>query len=712
MDENSDIVTYLEDGTDEILIIPASTAGARKPLYLSKGDKTNPIILKYENIKKDLKKVLDDLADEISKYTLLAGLATGKDDGTINERSVTRALFQGVYAASTLKSSIKNLFRTGRNIEKIYKAVTDKLEQRLEFTHWTIIKEQFEKAFLLIQQRDALKPSIISIAVSLSEKMQKDTLDNRLQKYPADKFPRSSLMNDLFEIFLNYKIFQDTNRDINSKKFSELIFDNLNYLTHNFLGKDSISIKPRPTELFQILFVIYRLDSKGANLKNKISENTLDKLKSECYQRIKKFFFDNEFSEQYVSEFYQKDGGTKRIYKGTKYFELEFELAWAIWYAYAEWYSTKDPSITKDMFSQNSKFRTLLSSKNVLNLFLGKSYDTIKSRTPLLTRFKWGNHFSKKIVGLMSIRMMFLQISSGPSTHPGIHAIDNAIQMLDIYDDQRYPLNSETHNNYQGILESFYINPDMVEYLESKGFSKIFTTKLSEAIALGGNFHFSAKSYERSHPYDYMRSSRFYRRVNVGGKDIDREAKQDKANELIDNGKITWIKPDGSGLSQIKKLIQFAKSFDTKLKAQLIPIFTQDDGHAIVADAAANQLANEFVGSEIPLYRKNGVKLVTGHLDILLLIDGVLYVCDYKPDGSPDPYTSKISYSFLDSIPQVAAYSKIFRLAYGIKINEIKCVTFNKDGAWVYDDIVLKDVEEFMDTQSISDNNNWQDYIY
>ena len=59
--------------------------------------------------------------------------------------------------------------------------------------------------------------------------------------------------------------------------------------------------------------------------------------------------------------------------------------------------------------------------------------------------------------------------------------------------------------------------------------------------------------------------------------------------------------------------------------------------HDAIAREAERQLSSSIITTELHIWSKTGSKLVTGHPDIILVIDGVLYVCDYKPDGIPIP---------------------------------------------------------------------------
>ena len=55
---------------------------------------------------------------------------------------------------------------------------------------------------------------------------------------------------------------------------------------------------------------------------------------------------------------------------------------------------------------------------------------------------------------------------------------------------------------------------------------------------------------------------------------------------------------------------------------------------------------------------------------------------DYKPEETPY-ITSRISYSFIRSIPQVTSYALVLKNLFNI--NDIMCITFNKSGAWIYE---------------------------
>ena len=67
--------------------------------------------------------------------------------------------------------------------------------------------------------------------------------------------------------------------------------------------------------------------------------------------------------------------------------------------------------------------------------------------------------------------------------------------------------------------------------------------------------------------------------------------------------------------------------------------------------------------------------LFNGHIDLILIIDDIIYVCDYKPEETPIPETTRLSYSFKRSIPQVASYALVLKKLFDI--NDTICITFN-----------------------------------
>jgi hypothetical protein len=95
----------------------------------------------------------------------------------------------------------------------------------------------------------------------------------------------------------------------------------------------------------------------------------------------------------------------------------------------------------------------------------------------------------------------------------------------------------------------------------------------------------------------------------------------------------------------------------------------------------------EFMNLEVEKYKFSFSKSITGHIDLLLYDDNGnnLIIADYKPEGY-----------FLRSLPQIVFYALILRRILNIEDLNVKCLSFNKDKAWIYKPEVLKEINEEM----------------
>jgi len=129
----------------------------------------------------------------------------------------------------------------------------------------------------------------------------------------------------------------------------------------------------------------------------------------------------------------------------------------------------------------------------------------------------------------------------------------------------------------------------------------------------------------------------------------------------------------------IYSLIEFSKNKYYSLSQ--IYSSHKSPGHEYVLPKILIENQNS-IGIEIPVWMRHENLFLTGHIDLIQVIDGTIYVADYKPEETPY-ITSRLSYSFMRSLPQVASYGLLLK-----RVNEIKdllCITFNKKGAWVYE---------------------------
>lgn len=108
----------------------------------------------------------------------------------------------------------------------------------------------------------------------------------------------------------------------------------------------------------------------------------------------------------------------------------------------------------------------------------------------------------------------------------------------------------------------------------------------------------------------------------------------------------------------------------------------------------------DSVAIEVPIWGTYNGKYLTGHIDLIQIDinENLIKVIDYKPEGK-----------FLVSLPQVATYGLI--LKNKLKINKIRCLSFNKSETWEYDPhILLTDVKEFLSSQGIK-NLVWERFL-
>lgn len=115
-------------------------------------------------------------------------------------------------------------------------------------------------------------------------------------------------------------------------------------------------------------------------------------------------------------------------------------------------------------------------------------------------------------------------------------------------------------------------------------------------------------------------------------------------------------------------LARILLSYDNALSTE-VPVWTRKKStleQFIVVDEPSTAFSCDFIHS------------LTGHID-LLIWDSTLncfIVADYKPEGH-----------FLRSLPQVAIYALI--LQKNLHLDQIMCISFNKDEGWLYNPHLL-----------------------
>lgn len=177
--------------------------------------------------------------------------------------------------------------------------------------------------------------------------------------------------------------------------------------------------------------------------------------------------------------------------------------------------------------------------------------------------------------------------------------------------------------------------------------------------------------------HEYPRISRFNQQFRF----ISDEKKRFFIKEMISNKLIKVIDSKGSKIhNSVENLIELSKN--KYYNPSEIYNTHNSPGHEFILNKILEREPNS-VGMEIPIWMWHKDHYLTGHIDLILVIDDIIYICDYKPEETPILQTTRLSYSFMRSIPQVASYALVLKKLF--EINDIKCITFNKKGAWIYE---------------------------
>jgi hypothetical protein len=96
-------------------------------------------------------------------------------------------------------------------------------------------------------------------------------------------------------------------------------------------------------------------------------------------------------------------------------------------------------------------------------------------------------------------------------------------------------------------------------------------------------------------------------------------------------------------------------------------------------EARALRVVDGVIAIELPVWMRTATdRVYTGHVDLLMIKDGTLYVMDYKPNLGIGGLTS-----FLTAVPQLAAYGILFKQMFGAE--NVKCAIFNEGGSRTFD---------------------------
>ena len=211
-----------------------------------------------------------------------------------------------------------------------------------------------------------------------------------------------------------------------------------------------------------------------------------------------------------------------------------------------------------------------------------------------------------------------------------------------------------------------------------------FTVNREELNSLKEHFK---KVYEGLIPNNLFNSREFPRVSQFKIKGIKSAFIRSFSKNLLRSGKIRYYDSN----SKLPKYAQ--KVFDIYRKNNFMGIPGHDPilKNILIKD-------NDAIAIEVPIWSEEENKEITGHIDLIQIENDSVKVIDYKPEGN-----------FLLSLPQVAMYG--FLVKSKLKLNKVKCISFNKLGAWEYDPTILKmDIKDYLISHQI-DERPWELFI-
>ena len=237
---------------------------------------------------------------------------------------------------------------------------------------------------------------------------------------------------------------------------------------------------------------------------------------------------------------------------------------------------------------------------------------------------------------------------------------------------------------HQNIPYSFYLNRDH-QFFKSRGKPQILQIEPINNDFNKLKSHFAAVLQGKI-PDHYFNSKDLPRISQFKIKGIRNSYLKVFSKKLIRNG---IIEP----YDRSSKLLKLTKNvFDNFDK-----FLNKKPGHNPILKNILIKDENSLA-IEVPIWKKFQDTCLTGHIDLIQLENKTLKVIDYKPEGN-----------FLISLPQVAMYGLLIKKIFDI--NDLKCVSFNKEEAWEYDPIILvEDITTFLESNNIKER-EWEKFI-
>jgi hypothetical protein len=144
----------------------------------------------------------------------------------------------------------------------------------------------------------------------------------------------------------------------------------------------------------------------------------------------------------------------------------------------------------------------------------------------------------------------------------------------------------------------------------------------------------------------------------------------------------------------IHNLTKISKHLFADHVNQQKPKPSHDDIQTRILEKDTNSLA-----MEIPIWGNPPTTpdVVTGHIDLIRIIDDTLFIVDYKPENN-----------FMPSVPQVAFYG--FLMQKNLNLKNIRCASFSNKKIWEFSPNILYEINKILSEHNINFF-VWQRYI-
>jgi ATP-dependent exoDNAse (exonuclease V) beta subunit len=180
---------------------------------------------------------------------------------------------------------------------------------------------------------------------------------------------------------------------------------------------------------------------------------------------------------------------------------------------------------------------------------------------------------------------------------------------------------------------------------------------------LEGNIEYLFKRLIDANPELRERISQFSK-FNVGGINTEKcqEWRKETLTKKINKDENGDGEKNWKDLPADKILYELAENIDNnkffpQFVQELVKCAKGDPSHKDVELWASERIA-EIIGAEFVFYneRPDG-KMVTGHPDLIIVKDGAIFICDYKPKDELEASSGRMREHFWHEIPQIAGYA-------------------------------------------------------